>query len=188
MHVASDADAARQTGWKMTVSHTSVLTPMVAGLPPTVDLSSVLADLAENHVSAPEGDRAAVATVTKDARDHGVELSVVIVPIRPGQQAALRDLATEVGKVEHGTVLVLNGDWAGTYSDSVSRYQLEVAEDAAKAPHDTTGQAVQAFVTGLDAKPLVPWTETSIIILLLTVLAVGGLFMLKSRRWKAANR
>ena len=70
--------------------------------------------------------------VVTDAREHGIPLSIVVVQGNPGRDSDLRDLATEVGKKEHGTVVVLSDSWVGTYSDHFSRARLEWAEDNAK--------------------------------------------------------
>ncbi|MGY1941864.1 Rv1476 family membrane protein [Nocardia asiatica] len=166
----------------MTILYEAVFSPMAAGIPPNVDLRSILSDLADNDVSAPERDQSGLASVAREAREHGVPLSIVVVPVRPAEQANLRDLATAVGEVRHGTVVVLNGDWAGTYSDSISRYRLERAEDAAKAPHATTAQAAQDFVNDLKTESAISWTTITCIILAVVVLAVAGLHMVKVRR------
>ncbi|MCM6775559.1 hypothetical protein NDR87_15215 [Nocardia sp. CDC159] len=168
----------------MTVSHASVFTPMAAGLPPDTDLSSILVDLADNHVAAPKDvDQEGLATVAQGAREHGIPLSIIIVPGNPGRDSDLRDLATDVGRSEHGTILVLSDDWAGTYSDSISRHQLERAEDIAKyRGHGHSTEAAQAFVSRLEQPEMVSWTAVTGVLLAGTVVAIGGLYYVKSRR------
>jgi hypothetical protein len=186
MPVASRADAARQTGWKMTVSHTSVLTPMRAELPPGIDdktLAQIKEDVVDNHVATPKGkDQDALEAVVADARAHGIELSIVVIPGNPGHDSNLRDLATEVGKTEHGTVVVLSDDWVGTYSDSISRVKLEWAEDASKSTQGHSAQAAQIFVDRLEQPEKFSWTAITSVLLVGTAVVVGGLYWIKSRR------
>ncbi|MFI5775686.1 DUF6676 family protein [Nocardia sp. NPDC051570] len=168
----------------MTVSHASVFTPMAAELPPDTDLSAMLVDLADNHVAAPKGvDQDGMAAVAQDALDHGIPLSIIVVPGNPAPDSSLRDLATQVGQSEHGTVLVLSDDWAGTYSDSISRHQLERAEDVAKyRGHGHGAEAAQAFVARLEKPDMVSWTAVTGVLLAGMVIVIGGLYVLKSRR------
>ncbi|MFI9409019.1 Rv1476 family membrane protein [Nocardia gamkensis] len=165
----------------MTILYESVLRPTAAGIPPNVDLRSILADLADNDVSAPQRDQSGLAAVARDAREDGLPVSIVIVANRPPEQANLRDLATAVGEARHGTVVVINGDWAGTYSDSISRYRLERAEDAAKSPHASTSEAAQAFVNDLKSESAISWTAITCIILAIVFFAIVGLHMVKVR-------
>jgi hypothetical protein len=191
MPVASRADAARQTGWKMTVSHTSAFPTLATELPPGTDdktLTTIREDVADNHVAAPKGkDQAALEAVVADARSHGIELSIVVIPGNPGRDSNLRDLATAVGKTEHGTVVVLSDDWVGTYSDSISRVKLEWAEDAAKSQQGHPAQAAQIFVDRLDRPESVSWTAITSVLLVGTAIVVGGLYWIKSRRAAATS-
>ncbi|MCW2430638.1 hypothetical protein M2260_005546 [Rhodococcus erythropolis] len=106
-----------------------VKSPLHVAVPSDVDLDDVLADLSTDGVSAPESDVVGLTAVVTDARERGVDLSVVVVDANPGRPSDLRDLATTVGKTEGGTVIVLSPDWMGSYSDSISRVQLETAQD-----------------------------------------------------------
>ncbi|WP_433526610.1 DUF6676 family protein [Nocardia pseudovaccinii] len=186
MPVASHADAARQTGWKMTVSHTSVFMPMRAELPPGIDektLTQIKEDVVDNHVATPKGrDQDALEAVVADARAHGIELSIVVIPGNPGHDSNLRDLATEVGKTEHGTVAVFSDDWVGTYSDSISRVKLERAEDLSKSTQGHSAQAAQLFVDQLERPETFSWTAITSVLLVGTLAVVGGLYWVKSRR------
>ncbi|MFF0488230.1 Rv1476 family membrane protein [Nocardia sp. NPDC003482] len=168
----------------MTVSYASVFTPMAAELPPDTDLGSILVDLTDNHVAAPKGvDQSGLAAAAQDSLDNGIPLSIVVVPGNPSPDSSLRDLATEVGKVEHGTVLVLGDDWAGTYSSSIPRYRLEKAEDVAKYQgHGHSAEAAQAFVNRLDKPDTVSWTTVTAVLLAGLVIVIAGLYVVKSRR------
>lgn len=175
----------------MTVSHTSAFPTLATELPPGTDdktLTTIREDVADNHVAAPKGkDQAALEAVVADARSHGIELSIVVIPGNPGRDSNLRDLATAVGKTEHGTVVVLSDDWVGTYSDSISRVKLEWAEDAAKSQQGHPAQAAQIFVDRLDRPESVSWTAITSVLLVGTAIVVGGLYWIKSRRAAATS-
>lgn len=170
----------------MTVSYTSVLTPMRAELPPGIDdktLVQIKEDVVDNHVATPKGtDQDALEAVVADARAHGIELSIVVIPGNPGHDSNLRDLATEIGKTEHGTVAVFSDDWVGTYSDSISRVKLERAEDFSKSTQGHSAQAAQLFVDRLERPETFSWTAITSVLLVGTAVVVGGLYWIKSRR------
>ncbi|WP_328402730.1 Rv1476 family membrane protein [Nocardia sp. NBC_00403] len=170
----------------MTVSHTSVFTPMAAELPPGIDdkaMDAIMKDVADNHVATPKGkDQKALEAVVADARSHGIELSIVVIPGNPGHDSNLRDLATVVGKTEHGTVVVLSDDWVGTYSESISRVKLERAEDFSKSQQAHSAQAAQLFVDQLERPEMISWTAITSVLLAGTAIVVGGLYWIKSRR------
>ncbi|WP_433192473.1 DUF6676 family protein [Nocardia sp. CA-107356] len=170
----------------MTVSHTSVFTPMRAELPPGIDdktLTQIKEDVVDNHVATPKDkDQDALEAVVADARAHGIELSIVVIPGNPGHDSNLRDLATEVGKTERGTVVVLSDDWVGTYSDSISRVKLERAEDFSKSTQGHSAQAAQLFVDQLERPETFSWTAITSVLLVGAVVVAGGLYWVKSRR------
>lgn len=169
----------------MTVSYTRVFVPQIAGLPQNVDLEGVRTDLADNHVAAPSGvDQDEVAAIVAHARAQGIDLSVVVTDGNPWHDSELRDLATEVAKTEHGTVLVLSRDWAGTYSDTFSRVKLEAAEDAVEwvRPVEAIATKTQTFIDRVEDEPTIGWTHITIVLLAGLLLAVGGLYWVKSRR------
>lgn len=175
-----------QTGWKMTVTHTSAFSLKATKLPDGFDsktLEELRADLADNGVATPEGDdQSELAAIVADARAHGIDLSIVVLDGNPGHDSELRDLATEVAGFQHGTVAVFSDDWIGTTSDSISRVRLEWAEDKAKFTGGKSEQAAQTLVHRLEQTPTVSWTEITIVLLAGLVLAVGGLYWIKARR------
>ncbi|MGW4122803.1 Rv1476 family membrane protein [Nocardia sp. NPDC004711] len=173
----------------MTAPHSSVFTPSKAELPPNTDLNAIIADLADDHVAAPTGrDQEALAAIAADAREHGVQLDIIVVQGNPGIEANLRDLANEVGKIEHGTVVVFSDDWVGTYSDQFSRGHLEWAEDKAKyrGPEHTT-DAARVFVDRLEQPETVSWTVITLVILGVLIATIGGLYAVKVRRGQHAS-
>ncbi|MGV9667667.1 Rv1476 family membrane protein [Nocardia niigatensis] len=172
----------------MTAPHTSVFTPMKAELPPNTNLDAIIADLADDHVAAPSGrDQEALAAIATEAREHGIQLDIVVVQGNPGIEANLRDLANEVGKIEHGTVVVFSDDWVGTYSDQFNRGRLEWAEDKAKyrGPEHTT-EAARVFVDRLEQPETVSWTVITLVILGVLIATIGGLYAVKVRRGQRA--
>lgn len=175
-----------QTGWKMTVTHTSAFSLKATKLPDGFDsktLEEVRTDLADNGVATPEGDdQSELAAIVADARAHGIDLSIVVLDGNPGHDSELRDLATEVAGFQHGTVAVFSDDWIGTTSDSISRVRLEWAEDKSKFTGGKTEQAAQTLVHRLEQTPTVSWTEITIVLLAGLVLTVGGLYWVKARR------
>lgn len=175
-----------QTGWKMTVTHTSAFSLKATKLPDGFDsktLEEVRTDLADNGVATPAGDdQSELAAIVADARAHGIDLSIVVLDGNPGHDSELRDLATEVAGFQHGTVAVFSDDWIGTTSDSISRVRLEWAEDKSKFTGGKTEQAAQTLVHRLEQTPTVSWTEITIVLLAGLVLTVGGLYWVKARR------
>ncbi|GAB4585821.1 Rv1476 family membrane protein [Nocardia sp. IFM 10818] len=168
----------------MTVSRTSVFAPMKAELPPNTDLKAILLDLADNHVAAPKGrDQDKLAAIAADAREHGIDLNIIVVQGNPGIEANLRDLATEVGKEEHGTVVVFGDDWIGTYSEQFARARLERAEDKAKyLGPNRTSEAARIFVDRLEQPETVSWTVITLVILAGLLAVIGGLYVVKRKR------
>jgi hypothetical protein len=166
----------------MSFAHTFL--PVAADLPPDVDVDAIVAGLAGDHVYAPDDVESEIATQVAEARADGIALSVVVIPENGRHDSLLRNLATEVGSSEHGTVLVLSPDWAGTYSDTISRVQLEAGEDHAKY----TGSPVTStrnFIDELESST-VSWTAATSVLLAGTVLAVAGLYAVKVRRAKSS--
>ncbi|MGF6884550.1 hypothetical protein ABIA39_005785 [Nocardia sp. GAS34] len=169
----------------MTVTLTRAFTPMAAEIPPKVDVDTVMVDLAADHVSVPEGkyDQAApLQDIVADARAHGIPLSIVVVEGNPARESDLRDVATEVGKQEHGTVVVLSDSWVGTYSDHFTRARLEWAEDNAKYTSGHSSVAARIVVDHLETAEPVSWTAITCVLLVGTAVACGGLYVIKARR------
>ncbi|MET8778068.1 DUF6676 family protein [Nocardia sp. NPDC050713] len=175
----------------MAPSYTSVFSPMAAELPPTINdsaLRTIKADVADNHVAAPKGkDQSGLEAIVAEARADGIPLSIVVIPGNPGHDSNLRDLATEIGKTEHGTVVVLSDDWVGTYSDSISRVKLEWAEDAAKSKQGNSVEAARIFVGRLEEPETFSWTAITSVLLAGTAIVIAGLYWVKSRRAAAES-
>lgn len=84
--------------------------PVHAAVPSNVDLDDVVADVAQNGVSAPAADIPALVDVVAEARERGIDLSVIVLDANPSRDTDLRDLATTVGESESGTILVMSPD------------------------------------------------------------------------------
>lgn len=86
--------------------------PLSTDLPEDIDVSDVVADVSDDGVSAPSDEASELAAVVDRAAEHGIKLSIVVLDEDPGRDSQLRDLATEVGTEEGGTVLVLSPSWS----------------------------------------------------------------------------
>ncbi|PTR27630.1 hypothetical protein C8K36_104253 [Rhodococcus sp. OK519] len=166
----------------MSASIAPVLLPNIAKIPDDVSLDAVFADLSDDNVSAPASDVEGLRAVVARAQDDGIDLHIVVVESDPRGPEPLRDLATEVGTVEGGTVLVLSPSANGTYSDTVSRVVLERAQD-----RTFTGNAVDSannFVDGI-AEPAPKWGLVTALLVVLVAAVAGVSFVAKARRGRA---
>ena len=70
-------------------------------IPPDVDMNQVLADVRDDGVQRAarrcEG-RPELRQVVADAREHGIDLKIVVIATNPPIDTPLRDIATEVGE------------------------------------------------------------------------------------------
>ncbi|MCZ4520273.1 hypothetical protein O4220_17305 [Rhodococcus ruber] len=105
------------------------VSPLATDIPAGLDVDSIVATVRETGVSGPADEEAALSAAVARAEEHGIDLSIVIVPNEPRHDSQLRDLATAVGAREGGTVLVLSPGQVGTFSDSISRVTLEAGQD-----------------------------------------------------------
>lgn len=163
----------------MPAALTFAFLPAHADIPPDVSIDAILADLRDDGVSAPASDVDGLKSIVARAEGDGIELSIVVLAENPARDSQLRDIATDVGQQEGGTVLVLSPSWVGTYTDTLSRATVEDAQDGAY-----TGQAVDSAENFLDriAQPEPPYG----LITAALVLIVGGVaaasYFLRSRR------
>ena len=116
-------------------------------------------------------DIAGLRQVVADAKQKGIDLKVVVMSQSPPIDTPLRDIATEIGKANPGsTVLVISPGWAGTYSTSYDRVTLEAGQDVAKTASGNPVQATKNFVSQLQT-PDFPWTALTIVLLIVVTLA-----------------
>jgi hypothetical protein len=158
--------------------------PSATDLPPGVTLGQVLADLADDQVAAPAGRVDDLVEQVHRAQDHGIDLRVVVVDRDPRMDSQLRDLATEIGAQEGGTVLVLSPGWVGAYSDSLDRVTLEAAQD-----RTYTGDPVVSTRNFVDSitEPGPPWTAWTILLILVVAAAAGATALAKAVRRREAD-
>ncbi|MCL2536034.1 MAG: hypothetical protein FWE39_17880 [Nocardiaceae bacterium] len=158
--------------------------PLAATIPDNVSVDSVLADLSDDGVSAPAADVAQLRDVVARAHDHGIDLKIVVLEENPWRPEQLRDLATEVGTVDGGTVLVLSPSAPGTYSDTISRVVLEGAQD-----RTYTGNPVQSADNFLDeiTEPHVSWGLITAVLILVVALVGGLSYVAKARRGPSSS-
>lgn len=158
--------------------------PAPAEVPTFVDLSSTLADVADDGVAAPGKDIAGLEGVVARASEHGIDLSIVVVDEPAPLDSQLRDLATSVGATDGGTVLVLGPGQVGTFSDSIDRVTLEAGQDQAY-----TGDPVASANNFLDVvlEPGTPWTALTVALVLVVAAVLSGTWWANARRHDAAR-
>lgn len=158
--------------------------PSATDLPPGITLEQVLADLADDQVSAPSDRVADLVEQVQRAQDHGIDLRVVVVDRDPRIDSQLRDLATEVGTEDGGTVLVLSPGWVGAYSDSLDRVTLEAAQD-----RTYTGDPVVSTRNFVDSvtEPGPAWTAWTILLILVVAAVAGATALAKAVRRRTTD-
>ena len=149
-------------------------------------MDAVKADVAADGVAAPAADAAGLQKVVDSAREHGINLKVVVLETSPAIDTPLRDIATEVGQQDpDSTVLVLSPGWAGTYSTTYDRVTLEAGQDVAKtAPNAVEG--TQAFVDQLQT-PDFPWMGLTITLVIGVAVAAVLTRVLQLRARRSQN-
>ncbi len=151
-------------------------------IPPDVDMNQVLADVRDDGVSVPPADAKVVPElrqVVADAREHGIDLKIVVIATNPPIDTPLRDIANEVGEDYPGsTVLALSPTWAGTYSPTFDRVTLEAGQDITKNGDPVVSS--KNFVSELTTSHF-PWTAFSVVLLVLVLGAAVATRLLQVR-------
>lgn len=163
----------------MPAALTFAFLPALADIPPEVDIDTVVADLADDGVSAPSADVPGLQAVVDRAQEHGLNVKIVVLERNPGRDEQLRDIATAVGKDEDGTVLVLSPSWVGSYTNTLPRVAVEDAQDKAY-----TGNAVQSASNYVDEliAPGEPYGLMTVGVLVLAGGAAAATWVLRRRR------
>lgn len=148
-------------------------------IPFGVDPDAIAAELQIDHVSADHAVEPGLLAVVERAREHGIDLNIVVLEHDPVHDSQLRDLATDLGDHVGGTVLVLSPWQNGSYSDDISRVTLEAGQDLTY-----TGDPVISANNFLDTllQPGPPWTAMTISLLLLVAAILGVLYWVNARR------
>ena len=144
----------------------------------------IIADVADDGVSAPASVVDDLVGVVARAESDGIALSIVVIDRDPPQDSQLRDLATDVGSVEGGTVLVLSPGQVGSFSDGISRVVLEAGQDLTY-----TGNAVVAANNFVDeiSEPGMPWTAYTVGLLIIVAAVIAALAALGARRGRTST-
>jgi hypothetical protein len=151
-------------------------------------MNQVISDVGDDGVSVPPSDAKIVPElrqVVADAREHGIDLKIVVIATNPPIDTPLRDIATEVGEEYPGsTVLAMSPTWAGTYSPTFDRVTLEAGQDIAKNGDPVTSS--KNLVSELTASHF-PWTAFSVVLVVLVLGAAVAtrLLQVRSRRQAA---
>lgn len=150
-----------------------------SSIPAGVDPDAIAAELRLDQVSAAHAIEPGLLAVVDRARDHGIDLNIVVLDHDPIHDSQLRDLATDLGDHVGGTVLVLSPGQNGSYSDVISRVTLEAGQDVTY-----TGNPVVSANNFLDTllQPGPPWTAMTIALLLLVTVVLGVLYWVNARR------
>jgi hypothetical protein len=159
--------------------------PLRMDLPPGVDLERVLADLSDDGVAAPANLVDGMRQVVEEAAAKGVDLKIVVLGADPPWLPNLRDLANDVGAADGGTVLVLSPHFFGTYSDTLSRIQLQSGEIAASGkPMVERAEQFLAEATSTGF----PWTAVTLALVALVIVGIVVQRRLGRERTRSAPR
>jgi Family of unknown function (DUF6676) len=153
--------------------------------PPEQCLAIVRAQVDADAVSAPPAVAPQLHQVVNQAREHGIDLTIVVLDHNPPNDPPLRDVATVVGS-DHpdATVLVLSPSFVGSYSSHFPRSTLEIGEDNAKTGNPVV--SAQNFVHQLNT-PQFPWTAFTIVLLIGVFAAAVGTRILQQRAKRSAT-
>lgn len=151
-------------------------------LPDGVDVEAIVKDVADDGVAIENPDLAGLhdglVAAIANAEAKGVEdLHVIVLARDHFPDTSLRDLATYVGRTEHGTILVMSPAMVSTHSDELSRYVLERGQDA--LPLYDPVAATNAFVGVVEGTDT-DFTGITVSVILVTV--VGAVI---ARKWSA---
>lgn len=158
------------------------VSPLATDVPAGLDVDSIVATVRESGVSAPADEEAGLSSAVARAEEHGIDLSIVIVPNEPRHDSQLRDVATAVGAREGGTVLVLSPGQVGTFSDSISRVTLEAGQD-----RTYTGDHIVAADNFVDTlvEDQTPWGLLTGGLVVVVAVAAALTAVVKARRFRA---
>lgn len=153
--------------------------------PPDDCLGAVGQQVDAASISAPQAVTPALQEVLGQARDHGIDLKIVVLDHNPANDTPLRDIATVIGSHHpDATVLVLSPNFVGSYSTHFPRSTLEIGEDHAKTGN--TVLSAQNFLHQLET-PQFPWTPFTIMVLIGVLAAVVGTRFLQLRARRSAT-
>ena len=148
--------------------------------PSWIDFQEVVADLADDGVSAPEPFVEGLRTVVADAAGRGLDLKVVYTEAPAAVYTDARDLATLLGQEYPGTIFVRTPLFVGSSSDSIPRHLLEAGQDDAIQEFDPVASA--AVFSHKVTVPGPPWGALTAVTLVLAIVAVIAFLVALRRR------
>ncbi|KAA0919696.1 DUF6676 family protein [Dietzia sp. ANT_WB102] len=151
-------------------------------VPHWLDYQSVVADLADDGVAAPEPFVEGLQTVVREASDRGLDLKVVYTEAPAAVYTDARDVAMFLNDEFGGTILVRTPAFIGSSSDTIPRHQLEAGQDDAwEEPDPVTSASI--FVQKVTA-PAPQWgvlTATAMVVAILVVVAFAVVLRRRTR-------
>lgn len=152
----------------------------VGEVPVWLDYQAVVADLADDGVSAPEPFVDGLRTVVNDAAARGLDLKVVYTEAPAPVHADTRDLATLLNQEFAGTVFVRTPLFVGSSSDTIPRHKLEAGQDDALEEFDPVASAA-VFAHKVTA-PSPPWGAMTALTIVLAIVAIAAFAVVLRRR------
>ncbi|EFV90426.1 hypothetical protein ES5_16179 [Dietzia cinnamea P4] len=149
-------------------------------VPQWLDFPAVVADLADDGVSAPEPFVEGLRTVVEEAADRGLDLKVVYTEAPAAVYTDARDVATFLNEEYEGTILVRTPAFIGSSSDTIPRHRLEAGQDDAWEEFDPVASAA-VFAHKVTA-PTPPWGAVTAVTLVLAVVALVAFVVALRRR------
>lgn len=149
-------------------------------VPHWLDYQAVIADLADDGVSAPEPFVDGLQTVVREAGDRGLDLKVVYTEAPAAVYTDARDLAAILNEQYEGTILVRTPVFIGSSSDTLPRHQLEAGQDDAWEEFDPVASA-SVFAHKV-AAPAPQWGALTAAVLVVAVLAMVAFVVVLRRR------
>ncbi|MGC4963613.1 DUF6676 family protein [Gordonia sp. DT101] len=150
-------------------------------IPSDLDMNAILADIEDDHVSAPADQVAGLREVVAHADSEGYDVSFVVLPDAM-KFTYYRDIATELQSEVGGTVIVLGPNSVGSSSPYFSRVQQEEATDNLTLTNPPV--AARQMWDQMNG-PSLNWTAISLV--LIVIIIIGAVIArLRTRRTRGA--
>lgn len=176
----SDVDDLDESVTHLAYEDTPLVSLQLGEVPYWLDYQAVVADLADDGVSAPEPFVEGLQAVVAEAADRGLDLKVIYTEAPAAVYTDARDLATFLNQEFEGTIFVRTPAFVGTSSDTIPRHKLEAGQDDAWEEFDPVISAT-VFANKVTA-PAPPWGALTAVALVIAVLAVVAFVALLRRR------
>lgn len=173
-------DASDESVTTLAYEDQPIMSLQLGEVPFWLDYQAVVADLADDGVSAPEPFVEGLRTVVREAGDRGLDLKVVYTEAPAAVYTDARDLATFLNQEFEGTIFVRTPVFVGSSSDTIPRHRLEAGQDDAWEEFDPVASAA-VFAHKVDA-PAPPWGALTAVTLVLAIIAVVAFVVALRRR------